>query len=214
MAIKRAYSIADIEKRKFTMLELQGEWHRHLGTMERNGSVLVMGDSGDGKTTYAMQMSKEFCKLERVHYNSAEEGVRFTFKRSLKLNNMKSVASRFQYAKENYDELFLRLNRKRQPRIIIIDSVQYFFLGKKVKDYFKLIETFNDTLFVFLSHINKGMPTGAVAKKIYWDCQNRILVKDFKACVDKSRCGADEVVPYVISQKKADERELKLARNG
>ena len=149
-----------------------------------------------------------------MHYNSAEEGIRLSFQRSLKLNNMKSVKSKFKYSKDSYNELFARLSQKRQPKIVVIDSVQYFFRGKKVSDYYKLIETFTDTLFIFLSHVSKGMPKGAVANEIYWDCQNRVLIQDFKAHIQKSRCGADEVAPYIINQKKADEREVKLVKNG
>lgn len=214
MKLEKAYNYSDIENRKFTMLELEHEWKRHLGEMERSGSVIIMGDSGDGKTTYALQMTKAISPIERVLYNSAEEGIRASFKRSLLLNNMKVVKSRFKYVSEGYDELFARLKMKRQPKVVIIDSAQYFFRGKSVKDYFDLIETYADTLFIFISHIKKGMPKGAVAEEIYWDCQNRIIVSDFKAYIDKSRCGGDETTPYIISQEKADERELKLLKQG
>ena len=214
MAIQKAYSYTDIAKRNFKMLELEGEWKQHLGNMERSGSVLVLGDSGDGKTTYALQMTKAIAPNERVLYNSAEEGIRASFKRSLMLNNMKAVATRFKYVKEGYDELFERLKMKRQPKVVIIDSAQYFFRGKSIKDYFELIETYYDTLFIFISHIKKGMPKGAVANEIYWDCQNRILVSDFKAHIMKSRCGADETTPYTINQQKADERQMKLLKQG
>jgi len=211
---KKAYSYTDIEKRKFKMLELSGEWKTHLGNMERSGSVLILGDSGDGKTTYALQMTKAISPVEKVLYNSAEEGIRASFKRSLLLNNMKVVKSRFKYVKESYDELWERLSMKRQPKVVIIDSAQYFFRGKSIKDYFKLVETYSTTLFIFISHINKGMPKGSVANEIYWDCQNRILVSDFAAHITKSRCGADETKAYIINQQKHDERQLKLLKNG
>lgn len=215
MAVKKAYSIEDIEKRKFKMLEgLPEEWRRHIGEVERSGSVLIMGDSGHGKTAYALQKAKAMCAIEKVHYDSAEEGITASFRRNMRYNNMKSVKSKFTFSKEKYDELFERLQMKRQAKIVVIDSVQYFFRGKKVSDYYRLIETFYDTLFIFLTHVSKGMPKGAVANEIYWDCQNRILVQDFKAHIDKSRCGADEVIPYIIVQKKADERELKLLKKG
>ncbi len=77
-----------------------------------------------------------------------------------------------------------------------------------------MLEQCPDTLFIGISHLKKGMPVGAVADEFYWDCQNRIVVQDFKAYVDKSRCGADEVHPYIINQQKADERELKLIKQG
>lgn len=214
MTVKKAYSVADIEKRSFKIVQLKGEWQRHLGEMERSGSVLILGDSGHGKTTYALKKSKAICNSEKVLYNTAEEGIRASWQRSVELNNMKSVKGKFRYVKDSYEELFERLKMKRQPKVVIIDSVQYFFRGKKVKDYFKLIETYNDTLFIFLSHVTKGMPKGAIANEIYWDCQNRIIIKDFKAYIDKSRCGGDEVEPLIINKQKADERELKLLKQG
>lgn len=194
------------------MLSLPTEWQQHLGDVERSGSLFVMGDSGHGKTTYALKKSKAICTGEKVLYNTAEEGIRASFQRSLQLNNMNAVRSKFKFVKESYDELFERLQMKRQPKVVVIDSVQYFFRRKKVADYYKLIETFTDTLFIWLSHVSKGQPKGAIANEIYWDCQNRILIEDFKAHVVKSRCGGDEVNPYIIVKHKAEQRELKLLK--
>lgn len=214
MAVKKAYSIKDIEKRSFKTIPLSGEWLRHLGHIEQSGSILIMGDSGHGKTSYAMQLAKAFCVNEKVFYNSAEEGIRQSFKRSLDINNMKTVASNFTFSKEGYDAMVTRLTKKRQPKIVIIDSIQYCFRGKRKNAYYDLIEQFPNTLFIGLSHVSKGMPTGAIANEFYWDCQSRTIVKDFKAYTDKSRCGGDEVTPYIISSKKAEERELKLLKQG
>ena len=210
--MRKAYSITDGKKRKFKFIELKGEWKRHLGEVEQSGSSIVYGKSGEGKTSYALLKSKAICEAQKVLYNTAEEGYRASWVRSLDLNNMSVVKSKFSYCKEQYDEFFKRLKKKRRPKVVVIDSVQYFFLGKKKADYFKLIETFNETHFIFLSHISKGLPEGPVAMAIYWDCQNRILVQDFKAYVEKSRCGADEKTPLIINQKIADERELKLLK--
>jgi len=60
--------------------------------------------------------------------------------------------------------------------------------------------------------MSKGMPKGAVAEEFYWFCQDRILVKDFKAYIDKTRTGGNELEPYIISESKAGERELKMIR--
>ncbi len=214
MTVKKAYSICDIEKRDFKTISLSGEWKRHLGQIEQSGSILIMGDSGHGKTSYAMQMAKAFCQQEKVFYNSAEEGIRQSFKRSLSINNMKSVAANFTFSKEDYDTMVARLTKKRQPKIVIIDSIQYCFRGKRKNAYYDLIERFPNTLFIGLSHVKKGMPTGAIANEFYWDCQSRTIVKDFKAYTDKSRCGGDEKTPYIISQVKADERQVKLLKKG
>lgn len=214
MIVKKAYSYADIDKRNFKTIEIEDEWLSHWGEVERAGSILIYGKSGHGKTTYTMQAMKAICKSERVHYNSAEEGIRMSFRRSLRLNNMKSVQSKFTFSKEKYDDMVLRLRKNRQPKVVIVDSVQYCFKGKKDSDYYDLIEEFDSTLFIFISHIAKGEPKGAVADAIKWDCQNVILVEDFKAIVQKSRCGGDESTPYIINKEKAEEREFKLNKNG
>ncbi|MDB0599822.1 ATP-dependent serine protease [Tenacibaculum maritimum] len=212
--IKKAYGISDIEKMKFTRVKLSGNLGRHLGEMERSGSMLIYGGSGQGKTTYALKLAKGVCQEERVIYNTAEEGIKASWQRSLQLNNMKLVAGKFTFVKEGFDVFFERIKQKKQPKVAIIDSVQYFFRGKKVEDYFNLIETCNDVLFIFLSHIKHNEPKGAIAEEILWDCQNRILVENFKAYVEKSRCGGDETLPYIINERKANERELKLLRKG
>lgn len=215
MAVKKAQSFADIAKRKFTFLELEDkEWMAHLGLMERKGSVLIKGDSGHGKTTYTMRLMKAICAVEKVHYCSPEEADRASFLRALKLNNMQTVKSRFTFSKESYDQLFERLSQKRQKKVIIIDSIQVFFHGKKRDDYYKLIETFSDTLFIGISKVNKGKVVGAVADEFYWDCQNRIDITDFKATLEKSRCGGDETTQFIVNEQKAHERELKLFKKG
>ncbi|MBE7687384.1 AAA family ATPase [Tenacibaculum finnmarkense genomovar ulcerans] len=212
--VKKAYSYDDIAKKNFKTIALTGEWLRHQGVVEQSGSILIYGDSGHGKTTYAMRFMKELTKSGKVFYNTAEEGMRKSFMRSLRLNNMKVVSSKFTFQKEKYDDMVLRLRRKRQPKIVIVDSVQYVFRGKKAADYFNLIEEFDTTLFIFISHVSKGHPEGAVANEIYWDCQNRILIEDFKAIVEKSRCGADEITPLIVNEQKARDREFEISRKG
>ncbi|MDO5608891.1 MAG: AAA family ATPase [Capnocytophaga sp.] len=211
--IPRAYTHEDIERRTFDVLAFTDEWLRHLGdNVERSGSILIYGGSGHGKTTYALQLMKQLCNFGKVLYDSVEEGMKASFKRSLDINNIKSVSAKYVFQSEPLDELTARLSRKRQPKIVVIDSVQYCFRGKNSKDYFDFVGKFPDTLFVWVSQMQKGSPKGAVADDIKYDAQLVIHVKDFKAYVEKSRTGADESVPYVISQEKAAEREVNLTR--
>jgi len=212
--IPRAYSYKDIARKQFSMLPISGLWKEHQGELERSGSILIYGGSGHGKTTYALQFMKSLCKLEKVHYNTVEEGMKASFKRNLKLNGLQFISNQYTFQSEYYEDTVARLQRKRQPKIVFIDSVQYFFRGKKREDYFKLLELFPDTLFVFISHLQKGGPKGAIAEDIQYDSQNVVRVQDFKAFIEKTRCGADETKPYIISKEKAEERELKLLKNG
>lgn len=211
--IPRAFTYTDIERKVFDTLPFTGEWLRHLGEVERAGSLLIYGGSGHGKTTYALQLMKYLCSFEKCFYNSAEEGMSKSFQRSLKLNNLKVVSGKYTFQQEDYAQLIARLSRKRQPKIVFIDSVQYLFRRYKRNGedkYFELIKNFPDTLFIWISQMQKNEPKGAIADAIKWDAQSVVRIQDFKAYVEKSRTGGDEITPYVVSQQKANERELKL----
>lgn len=212
--IPRAYSYTDIAKKEFKVLPFEGKWKEHQGEPERAGSILIYGDSGHGKTTYALQFMKYLCGFEKVFYNTVEEGMKASFKRNLKLNGLESCSAQYTFQSEFYDDAVKRLSRKRQPKIVFIDSVQYFFRFKKEAHYFKLMEMFPSTLFVWISHLQKNAPKGAIAEAIKYDAQNTIKVEDFVAYIEKTRCGANETNPYIISKVKAEERELKLLKRG
>lgn len=214
LEVPRYLNHEDAERAKFKTFDFNGEWLRHLGKPERAKSILIYGGSGHGKTTYALQLMKCMSDFEKVFYNSVEEGLRASFIRSLELNNIKSIKGKYVFQSEFYDDMWKRLDRKRQPKIVFVDSVQYCFRGKRDKHYWDLVEKFNDTLFVFVSQMSKGVPKGAVADAIMWDAQAIIKIQDFKAYIEKSRCGGDETTPYIINQQKAEERELKLLKKG
>lgn len=213
MAVKKAYSYADIEKRKFKTLQFSGKWLDHIGNPELSGSWTIHGYSGDGKTSYEMQLAKYLCSFQRVHINTLEEGMRESFKRALLRNNMKSVKTKFTFQSETYDELCTRLSRKRQPKIIFIDSLQYFFRRKNLDDYFALLKRFPNTLFIFIAHSLKGgQIKGSIAEDILYHSDVKIYVKDFLAEVLTSRYGGSS--PYVIWEKGHNDRQLKLIETG
>ena len=56
--IPRAYTYEDLARKKYKTLPLKGGWKEHLGEIERAGSILIYGDSGHGKTTYALQLMR------------------------------------------------------------------------------------------------------------------------------------------------------------
>lgn len=213
-SIPRAYTYTDIERKEFNVMPFTGKWKEHQGEPERAGSILIYGDAGHGKTTYALQYMKYLCGFEKVFYNTVEEGMKASFRKNLKLNGLQAVSEKYTFQSEFYDDVVKRLSRKRQPKIVFIDSVQYFFRFKKEKHYFDLMEMFPNTLFVWVSHLQKNAPKGAIADAIRYDAQNVVRVEDFRAYIEKTRCGGSETTAYVISKEKAEERELKLLKKG
>ena len=106
-----------------------------------------------------------------------------------------------------------RLSRKRQPKVVLIDSLQYFFRGKRLKDYFWLLDKFPNTLFIFIAHAMKsGMIKGNLAADIMYHSDCKIYVKDFVANIQTSRYGGSK--PFIIYKKGFEDRQLKLLKKG
>lgn len=209
MAVKRAFSYEDIQRKKFKLLDFTGQWLKHIGKPERSGAWTIYGYSGHGKTSYEMQLAKFLCSFERVHINSLEEGMRQSFKDALNRYNMDAVKSKWTFQKETYEELWERLDRKRQPKVVFIDSLQYFFRGKRIKHFFDLIEKFPDTLFVFIAHANpNGSIKGKLAEDVLYHSDVKVSVVDFLATVITRYDGGGE--PFVVFEKGYTERRLKL----
>ena len=211
--IPRAYTYEDLARKKYKTLPLSEPWHTHLGEIERAGSILIYGDSGHGKTTYALQLMKELCKYEKVLYNSLEECGSKSLLDNLDRYGLKQYRNRYTVQKERIEELIQRLNRPQQPKIVFIDSVQECFREKKANIYNQLIEQFPTTLFIGISQVDrKGNPKGAIADKFYWLSQDRVYIQNFEAYINKTRTGGNILEPLVISQSEKEKRELKMIR--
>jgi hypothetical protein len=214
MAVQRARTIEDIERINFKEIKISEDWKPHLGEPQLgNSHWLVYGGSGDGKTSYVLQIAKMICQNNQaVHYNTGEEGMKKSFKMALSRNNMKSVKNNFKYHQEGYFELTQRLSKKRQAKIVVIDSVQYFFRGKQSKHYFDFISKFKDTTFIWISGIDGKKPRGKIAEDIYYDADIVVNVKNFEAIVEKNRFEAYE--NRIIYQVGYNERNLILLQKG
>ena len=70
------------------------EWYDAFGEPERKGIWIVWGNSGNGKTTFVVQLCKYLCQFERVINDSLEEGVSLTMKNTLLRCGMLEVKRR------------------------------------------------------------------------------------------------------------------------
>ena len=214
--LDRAFTYADIEKRKFQVIEFDGEWLEHIGKPERSGSWIVVAESGQGKTSYAMKLAKYLTQFERVHYNTLEEGMTESFKLAMDRVNMKAVGNKFTYRSENYEKLVERLSKKRMPKIVIIDSLQYFLLDKDKADYFNLLKMFPTTLFIFISHASGTSPRDTLGVTVKYHSHVKIYIKNFIAQSNgeyaATRFGGGK--PLIISEEKVKEYQVQLYQEG
>lgn len=200
---KRALSVSDMLNYSPEVLPFTGEWREAIGLPELKGAWIVFGDSGNGKTSFALKLGKYFAQIgKRVAYDSIEEGVSLSMREAYIRTGMSDVAGKFILLdKEPIAELRTRLEKRRSPDVIIIDSVQY--TGLTTKEYKELVDDFPNKLFIFISHADGLKPKGALAQAIYYDAFVCLLIKGFKALVKKSRYGGNGEI--TISERLAQE---------
>lgn len=203
--IKRAVSVDELIKKKFTELPLEGKWKDLIGSPERSGSWIIWGLSGHGKTTFNMQLAKYLTKFGKVEYNTLEEGARKSMQMAVIENRMDECRKgSFKILnKLSIEEVKERLRRHKAAKIIFTDSVQYTFLNKR--EYKELQREFPDVLFIWVSHAEGKEPLGALGKAIRYDADVKIHVLGFKA-FSISRLNRGTVSkPYTIWEEGAKE---------
>lgn len=191
----RAISIDQLYRTRLKSLDFKGEWKEAIGIPEPSGVWIIWGNSGNGKTRFALQLAKYLASLGlRVAYDSLEEGVSTSLRIAIRDCNIQEVKRRFILLdKERIPELIQRLEKKKSPQVIFIDSIQY--TGLSYADYKQLKDRFRSKLFILVSHADGTQPSGRVARSIRFDANVKVWVEAYKAFA-KSRYGGGK--PYVI----------------
>lgn len=199
----RALTYKNIENYKPVELEFSGRWEASFGRPEMKGSWLVWGGSGSGKTRFALQLCKYLCRFGRVAYNSLEEGLSKSMKIAFMQAGMKEVDGRFIFLDmENKADLERRLERRKSPDAVIIDSLQYFRMT--LSDYERFKRKFPNKLFIFISHTKGGEPKGSVAESIRYDAFVKVWIEGYKA-FPVSRYLGGEAPPFIIWTQGAED---------
>mgnify|MGYP000181754532 FL=1 len=173
--MKRALSVRDILDKKYNTFPFEGKWKEAFGTPERVGVWFIWGNSGNGKTSFVMQLCKELCKYDRVVYNSMEEGACLTVQNNLKMHGMSEVSRRLAFIQEDMEALKARLRRHKSYNIVVVDSFQYTRMS--YRDYIALKEAFPGKLFIFISHAQGKNPRGDAAVGLMYDATLKIWVE-------------------------------------
>jgi Predicted ATP-dependent serine protease len=199
---RNAKGVREILSTKFETFPFADEWYDAFGNPERRGVWFIWGNSGSGKTTFAMQLAKKLCEYERVALNSLEEGASLTMRNTLIRCGMMDVNKRFILLdRENLEQLSIRLKKQKSPGVVIIDSFQYTMMN--YRDYISFKEQHRNKLLIFISHADGKMPNGRAAKSVMYDADLKIYVEGFRAFSKGRFIGPTE--HYDIYKPKAQE---------
>jgi molybdopterin-guanine dinucleotide biosynthesis protein len=162
------------------VLPFSGAWAEAFGQPERTGVWFVWGNSGNGKTSFVMQLCRELARFGKVAYNSLEEGASLTMVNTLRRFNMQEVNRRFVLLDcEPMDELSARMAKRRSADFVVIDSYQYS--GLTYIEYKRFKEANRNKLIVFVSHADGSNPAGRSARSVMYDATLKVWVEGYKA---------------------------------
>ena len=177
---RNAKGVREIRSMKFDTLDFDGPWHDAFDIPERRGVWFIWGNSGNGKTSFVMQLCKYLCRFGRVAYNSMEEGACLTMQNTLRRFGMMEVNRRFLLIdNEPIEQLSLRMKRQKSPDFVVIDSFQYARMS--YRQYIQFKEKHKNKLIIFISHAKGTLPTGRPAQDVMFDASLKIYVEGYRA---------------------------------
>ena len=149
---KTITTLEDFQKVEFKTLKMSDEYRELFGNPHENFSMLVYGESGNGKSTWSINLAEYLANNHgKVLFNSSEEGLGETLKRKLANKN-----SQYLHLSEckNFEDLKTALPKKGTYRFLVIDSVNDMNLT--VKDLKELKNADDKRAIIFIMQATKG----------------------------------------------------------
>ncbi|MNS73389.1 DNA repair protein RadA [compost metagenome] len=175
--------LKQLNQKKHDFLENLPEWAKDcFGDLVGNFIMIIWGMSGNGKSSFIMQLVKLLMMYGKVLYVGLEEGFEASMQMNVKRHlNEEEHSGLIEFADHTmtYDALIRKLKRKRSPRFIIIDSLQYWNITYDM--YKALKEMFPRKSFIFISHAAGKIPDGKTADKIRYDAGIKVMVQGYIA---------------------------------
>ena len=201
MKLKRALTVQNVLDYKSTKIQFKGRFYDVFGHPQSKGRWIVVGNSGSGKSSFMMQLAKEFARSEKVLYNFLEEDLDDdNVQDRLTLFKMHDVAHNFNMVSEPIEVLTERLKMRNSAQVVIIDSAMYFFRGYTFDKFIEFTRQFPKKLFVFTAHGKGAHPRTEFETSIYYDATQKVFVNGFLA-TNKGRKYGPNGKFFIVWQK-------------
>lgn len=197
----KAISNKNVLNAKFETANFTGKWLASFGKPELRGAWIIYGESGTGKTHFALELLKYLSQfVDRSAYDTLEQGLSLSFQNAWKDAEMQEVGSRvIVLAKESIKDLRERLAKRKSPDVVVIDSITAL-VGFTRNVFIELINDFPNKLFIFIAHEENNKPYPAIAQHVRKLSEVKIHVEGYKAFTttrfkgDNGEGGADLVI--------------------
>lgn len=178
----KALSNKNVCDANFKVADFDGKWLATIGKPELRGAWLIFGESGSGKTHFALELLAYLTRfVDKAAYDTVEQGMSLSFQNSWNDANMAAVGNKvIVYNKEQIPALRERLRKRKSPQVVVIDSITAL-TGFNRSTFASLMDEFPEKLFIFIAHEEGGKPYPAVARHVRKLSEVKIRVEGFKA---------------------------------
>lgn len=193
--------VKQLLQKKYKLVEgLPQEWADCLGQLEESFTMIIWGNSGQGKSNFVYQLLRVLSSIYSTLYVALEESHSLTTQNLVNRHDLAPLTGKIKWANHetNFEALVAHLSKKKKEKIIVIDSVQYMDID--YKRYKLLKEKFPKKTFIFISHAKGKNPDGRTATSIRYDAGIKVRVEGYMAFV-VSRYGGNK--NYVIWEQGA-----------
>ncbi|GHT13445.1 hypothetical protein AGMMS4956_09620 [Bacteroidia bacterium] len=154
-----------LDKKPGETVRLSDELAACIGEAERKGCWLIYGYEKNGKTTFALMLSKTIAQYERVAYISAEEGTDKSFKDACLRAGITADDNILWDEYLSVDDLVKKFQRPRTPNIIVVDNLTIYADELKPTEVKKrIMDALPQKLLIFLGHEERKSPYPATAR--------------------------------------------------
>lgn len=197
----KAISNKNVLDARFEVADFAGKWLASFGRPELRGAWIIYGESGSGKTHFALELLKYLSGfVNKVAYDTLEQGLSKSFQNAWKDAEMQTIGSRvIVLAKEPIKDLRERLKKRKSPDVVVIDSITAL-VGFTRGVFIELINDFPDKLFIFIAHEENNKPYPAIAQHVRKLSEVKMRVEGYKAFMttrfsgDNGEGGSDFVI--------------------
>lgn len=196
----KTIGVFQLNQKKFDLLPFTGHWKDTMGEPEDNFSCIIYGNSGDGKTTFTVQLVKYLCTLGlTVGYVSEEEGISATMQKAFQRVNMHEVSGKITLIEQaTYQDILDYFTKRGSADVLVLDSLDYLSITKQ--QYQELRGRLKKKIIIMLSWATGRKPLTQAARDIEYMVGIKLLVKQY-IVYPRSRFGGNQ--PFVVWPERA-----------
>lgn len=205
-----AITLKTLTKKAYKTYTFTGVWYDTFGKPATNFKMFIVGGSGNGKTSFLVQLAGYFAdNFGRVCYVGVEEGEGESFKIAVLREDLSEEALKkvsLESKVTNYEELKALIEKKKSTKLWVIDSADA--LGLTTIQIKELIMQNHKKAIAIVGWGKGGGAKGSAGEAGVFLAGLKVNIKDFVATTI-SRFGGNNQ-PFVINERMAAEHSAKI----